>query len=159
MKVFLTVGSMLPFDRLVRAMDVWAKDHADSEIFAQVGETNLRPANIEYRTMLSPTEYRNHFSDCDLVVSHVGMGTVITAIELCKPLLMLPRRADFQEVTSNHQIATAKWLDGRPGVFLIYSEDDLGSAICKSLYSPQSLKIETGTRGKLIDKLCQFISD
>jgi UDP-N-acetylglucosamine transferase subunit ALG13 len=159
MKIFLTVGSMLPFDRLVRAVDKWAKDHFNAEVFAQIGETDLRPLNIEYCTMISPSAYRKHFSDCDLVVSHVGMGTIITAAELCKPLLMLPRRVDLQEVTSNHQIDTVKWLEGRPGVFIIYSENDLGDAIHKSIGSGQILNIEMGTRGKLIDKLCQFISD
>ena len=159
MKVFLTVGSMLPFDRLVRAMDIWAKERPDSQIFAQIGETSLRPVNIEYSAMISPSAYRKRFADCDLVVSHVGMGTVITALELSKPLVMLPRRADFQEVTSNHQIATAQWLEGRPGVHLVYSEDELGSAISKSIGSIGVSKIETGTREQLISALRQFISN
>jgi hypothetical protein len=72
---------------------------------------------------------------------------------------MLPRRVDLHEVTNNHQIDTMNWLEGRPGVFIIHSENDLGDAIHKSIGSGQILNIEMGTRGKLIDKLCQFISD
>jgi UDP-N-acetylglucosamine transferase subunit ALG13 len=159
MKIFLTVGSMLPFDRLVQAMDMWAKERPDVQIFAQIGETSLRPVNIDFSAMISPSEYRNCFIDCDVVVSHVGMGTVITAFELGKPLVMLPRRPDFQEVTSNHQIATAQWLEGRPGVRIAHSVDELDKAISESIGSVGVSKIETGTSKQLIGAIRQFISN
>lgn len=158
MKVFLTVGSMLPFDRLVSAMDAWAKAHPAAHVFAQIGETGLRPVNFEYRAMISPSEYRNHFAACDVVVSHVGMGTVITALECSRPLVLLPRRPELHEVTSNHQLATAKWLMGKPGVCIIDSEDKLSVAISESVGADMTLMIETGTRSKLVDALRQFIS-
>ncbi len=159
MKVFVTVGSMLPFDRLVCAMDAWAKEHSEAEVFAQVGETSLCPANMEYSAMISPSEYRDHFAACDVVVSHVGMGTIITASEFCKPLVMLPRRAELKELTNNHQFETAKWLEGRPGIRIIYSDGELAEAISKSIGSDGGSIVETGTRGKLINTLRQFISN
>lgn len=159
MRIFLTVGSMLPFDRLVRAMDTWAKEHPEAQIFAQIGETSLRPANMEYHAIISPSEYRDHFATCDLVVSHVGMGTVITAVECNKPLVMLPRQPELHEVTSNHQFATAKWLENRPGVRVVYSENELANAIFESVGSDGVSMIETGTQGKLIDALRQFVSN
>lgn len=159
MKIFVTVGSMLPFDRLVQAMDAWAYEHPEVRIFAQIGETSLRLANMEYHAMISPAEYRDHFATSDLVVSHVGMGTVITAFECGKPLVMLPRRPDLHEVTSNHQFATAKWLENRPGVRIVYSENELANAISESLGSDGVSMIETGTQGKLIDALRQFVAN
>jgi UDP-N-acetylglucosamine transferase subunit ALG13 len=158
MKVFLTVGSMLPFDRLVRTVDLWAKDYPDTLIYGQIGETSLRPVNIEFSAMVSPAEYRRRFAECDLVVSHVGMGTVITAFELNKPLVMLPRRADLQEVTSNHQIATAEWLEGRPGIHIVHSEHELAAAISRNLDSEGVSRIETGTRERLIEAIRLFIA-
>ena len=109
--------------------------------------------------MISPSEYRDQFATCDLVVSHVGMGTVITALECSKPLVMLPRRPDLHEVTSNHQFATAKWLKDSPGVCVVYSENELANAIFESLGSDGVSMIETGTQGKLIDALRQFVSN
>jgi len=157
MKVFMTVGSMLPFDRLVRAMDSWAKAHPEAQVFAQIGETRLRPMNMDYAPMISPAEYRRHFIDSDVVVSHVGMGTVISASEFCKPLVMLPRRAELKEHTNNHQFETAKWLEGRSGLDIVYSERELAGAIANSLGADLGSTIDTGTRGKLIDTLRQFI--
>lgn len=158
MKVFLTVGSMLPFDRLVRAVDEWAKLNCAATVFAQIGSTTLRPANIEFATMVNPDEYRRHCAECDLVISHVGMGTVITASELGKPLVMLARRPDRQEVTSNHQIATAQWLRGRPGIHIADTEEELPAVIAGSSGSVGATSLESGTRAQLISAIRQFIS-
>lgn len=159
MKVFVTVGSMLPFDRLVCAMDAWAKEHPEAQVHAQIGETSLRPANMEYYTMINPSDYRNHIAACDVVISHVGIGTIVAAMEYNKPLVMVPRQPELHEVTNNHQFATAKWLEDRPGIHIIYSDRELAEAISKSIGSDGGSIIETGTRGKLIDALRQFISN
>ena len=159
MKVFVTVGSMLPFDRLVNAMDIWAKEHPEARVHAQIGETSLRPAHMEYSSMISPSDYRDHIAACDVVVSHAGIGTVVAAMECNKPLVMVPRRLDLKEVSSNHQIATAKWLKNSLGVYIVYSENELAKAISDSVGSDGVSMIETETRGKLIDALRQFISN
>jgi UDP-N-acetylglucosamine transferase subunit ALG13 len=157
-KLFLTVGSMLPFDRLVKSMDLWAEENLEVEVFAQIGETSFQPIHFESRSMITPKEYREHFLACDAVISHVGMGTVITAFECNKPLIMLPRLPELHEVTSNHQIATARWLEGRSGVRIVYSEDELAGAIAESIGSQGVSQIESGTRVQLIGAIRQFIS-
>jgi UDP-N-acetylglucosamine transferase subunit ALG13 len=157
-KLFLTVGSMLPFDRLVKSIDLWAKENPEAKVFAQIGETSLQPKNLDYRSMITPGEYREHFLACDAVISHVGMGTVITAFECNKPLIMLPRLPELNEHTSNHQIATARWLEGRPGIRIVYTEDELAGAIAESVGSQGVSKIDSGTRVQLIGAILQFIS-
>lgn len=159
MNIFVTVGSMLPFDRLVKAMDAWAAENPKAQVFAQIGETALKPKNIEFAAMIGPAEYRERFASADLVVSHVGMGTVITAFECGKPVVMLPRSPELMEVTSNHQIATAKWLVGRSGIHIVSSENELADAIADSLGSQGVSKIETGTRERLIGAIREFISN
>jgi UDP-N-acetylglucosamine transferase subunit ALG13 len=85
------------------------------------------------------------------------MGTVITASETGKPLVMMPRRPELKEVTSNHQIATAKWLSGRPGLFLVWSEEELDASISKASSSDGVDSIDTGKRDSLVTALRQFI--
>ncbi len=153
----MTVGSMLPFDRLVAAIDTWAKDSPSSLVVGQIGDSALRPAHIDWREMLSPAEYKEQFTKADLVISHVGMGTIITAAELQKPLILLPRRAELHEVTSDHQMATARWLTGRLGVTVVNSENDLGAAIANAAQATGGPRIESGTRQQLIHSLRRFI--
>lgn len=158
MKIFLTVGSMLPFDRLVRAMDTFAASRPDVEVYAQIGETRMRPEHMASCNMMTPAQYRERFEQADVVVSHVGMGTVITAAELNKPLVMLARRMELHEVTSTHQQATARWLAGRPGVHVVEAESDLPAKIDEVAGSGGVGNIETGTRAALVRAVREFIA-
>ncbi|WP_323001170.1 glycosyltransferase [Denitromonas sp.] len=158
MKIFLTVGSMLPFDRLVKAMDRWAGTTPYAEVFGQIGETHYQPINFEFSKMISPSEYRSRLSSCDLVVSHAGMGTVITASEIGRPLIVLPRHPEWAEVTSNHQLATAKWLAKTPGVRVVDTEDDLASAIAEAQGSASIESQDKSARLQLITELKNFIN-
>ncbi|MEJ6006638.1 glycosyltransferase [Paucibacter sp. AS339] len=157
MKVFVTVGSMLPFDRLVKAMDAWAAQRPKDQFFAQIGADAFEPKHMPWSSMLSPSAYRERFEWCDLIVSHVGMGTVITASEMGRPLLMMPRRVALAEVTSNHQEATAQWLVKKAGVCIVENEADLLHRIEESAQMAGPGKLNQ-TSQPLIQGLNQFIS-
>ena len=106
--IFLTVGSQLAFDRLTKKVDEWAGDQSDIEIFAQIGITDFKPKNMEYSALLEPEEYINKLESAEIIISHAGMGTIITALEYHKPLLIMPRKANLSETRNDHQIPTAR---------------------------------------------------
>ena len=105
--IFVTVGEQLPFDRLISAIDTWAAD-SGAEVLAQIGNTQLRPNSIKYKKHLNPVEFKNAIMAAEVIVAHAGMGTIITALELEKPLLVMPRQASLGEHRNDHQFATAK---------------------------------------------------
>lgn len=108
--LFVTVGSQLPFDRLIIAVDEWAQQHSDCRVFAQIGFSRYRPNFMRYQATLSPSEYREALMKADLIVAHAGMGTIISALELGKPLLLMPRLAEKKEHRNDHQLATVTHL-------------------------------------------------
>jgi UDP-N-acetylglucosamine transferase subunit ALG13 len=133
--IFVTIGSMFPFDRLVRAMDEWAAGagaEAD-EIVAQIGAGTYRPAHMRWVTRLSRAEYDAAVARADLVVAHAGVGSVVTAGELGTPIVVMPRRHRLGEHTSDHQMETVGWLRGKPGVHVAETEADLAAAIAAAL--------------------------
>ena len=158
-RVFVTVGSMLPFDRLIAAVDTWARAHPDALVVAQTGDGAMIPTAMEYHTMLPPARYRQYCADADVIVSHVGMGTVITAAEVRRPLVALPRRRELGEVTSDHQLATANWVRKRQGVIVIDSEAELGKAIAEAHRSADLQKFAEVSQVQLVECLRAFISD
>lgn len=106
--IFVTVGNMDPFDRLIKAMDEWAgRQEQPIEILAQVGKGTYRPKNFEFTPFLTPSQYKDAFQRADLVVSHAGTGSIITALETDKPMLIMPKLASLGEQRNEHQLATA----------------------------------------------------
>lgn len=105
--IFVTVGEQLPFDRLVRTVDEWAAV-TGKEVFAQTGRSDWKPIHIAHKESLSPEEFKEKFLAAEVIIAHAGMGTIITALDLGKPILVMPRQTLLGEHRNDHQFATAK---------------------------------------------------
>lgn len=106
--IFVTVGAQMPFDRMVRAVDEWAAASGRKDVFAQIGPTDWRPRHIEWTAFLEPDQFRERVQNARVLVAHAGMGSILTALEAGKPILVMPRRGDLKETRNDHQVATAK---------------------------------------------------
>ncbi|HEY8607984.1 MAG TPA: glycosyltransferase [Noviherbaspirillum sp.] len=122
--IFLTVGTQLPFDRLVAAVDEWAAT-GGVPVFAQTAAGKYRPRHCEHADYVPPSLADDLFRKADLIVSHAGMGSILTALKYRKRILILPRKAALGEHRNEHQLATARWLGRKPGVFVAHETDDV----------------------------------
>lgn len=134
--IFASVGSMLPFERLVRAVDDWAHANPLQDVFIQIGDTEYEPKHAPFARMIAMTEYRQRLRDCDLFVAHVGMGSILQALEDRKQTLMLPRHQEWGEHTTNHQIHTAERFGHLPGLKVVDTVEDLHREMCTLLEVP-----------------------
>lgn len=123
--IFVTVGTQLPFDRLLAAVDAFALRHPDVAVLAQVGETRQPPRHVDWVPFLSAAACEQAVREAELVVAHAGMGSVLAALAARKPLVVMPRRADLGEHRNEHQAATAKWLAGRAGVRVAWDASEV----------------------------------
>ena len=139
--IFVTIGSMFPFDRLIRVMDAWALANPGQDVLAQIGDGSYEPKHMKFVRRLSQTEFGTTVARAALIVSHAGMGTVITAGREGRPMVLLPRLQEWGEHTTDHQIATANWLGGKPGIHVAATDADLPAAIVAGLADQ-----DTGTR-------------
>ena len=125
MNVFVTVGAQMPFDRLIMAVDAWAANHTGMHIYAQIGETSYRPEHIEYATLLEPPEFKQRVLWADVLVAHAGMGSILTALQYGKPLLVMPRQGKLKETRNDHQLATALRIKAMTKVAVAMDEDEM----------------------------------
>lgn len=123
--IFLTVGTQLPFDRLVKTVDRWAGAAPGREVVGQIGPSALRPQHLRYSEFLAPAECRVHMHAAEAIVAHAGMGTILSALEIGKPVLVLPRRAALGEHRNDHQLATAERFAEMGTVEVAYDEQEL----------------------------------
>lgn len=124
---------MMPFDRLIQVMDRWAEVHPEHDAFAQIGRGRCIPAYMRWTRMLSPVEFRATVGACSVVVAHAGMGSFFISMEMIKPIIMLPRRASSNEVTTDHQVSSVRWLREKPGIYVAMSDDELPQVLDEAL--------------------------
>ncbi len=125
--IFVTVGAQMPFDRLTSCVDRWAASCGSGDVFAQIGNTDWRPAHMDWTAMLDPSEYRQRLFEADAVITHAGMGTILTALEFAKPMVVMPRRGDLRETRNDHQVGTARALAADGRVTVAWDEHELAA--------------------------------
>ena len=126
MNVFVTVGTQLPFERLIRAVERWAIDEQLVEtVFTQCGPTTTPPKLLRWAKFIDVACCLEETAKADLVVGHAGMGTILTALELGKPIIVLPREAARQEHRNNHQIDMAHRLTHLHNLQIAWSDAEL----------------------------------
>lgn len=128
--IFATVGTQLPFGRLIAALDALALD-LEEEIIAQTGPWDGVAGNLETHAALSPAEFEDLFTRARVVVAHAGIGTILSAKRYRCPLILLPRRADLGEHRNDHQMATARQVEALPGLFVAWQVEDLRALLTR----------------------------
>jgi len=111
--IFVTVGTQLHFDRLVKAVDDWASLGDAEEVFAQIGPSSYQAKYIKTKQFITPQEFRQYAQQARIIISHAGMGSILTALEFGKRIAVMPRRGDLGEHRNDHQIATARYFGGQ----------------------------------------------
>lgn len=157
MRIFVTVGAQMPFDRLIGAIDAWAGEHPEHEVLAQIGESALAPVHVRHSRFMAPAELERAYDDADAIVGHAGIGTIFAALERRKPIVIVPRRAALRETRNDHQVATAKRFASQPGVLVAWDETELAarmSSVSRPLAAPGLRKV---ARGGLVRAIREFI--
>jgi UDP-N-acetylglucosamine transferase subunit ALG13 len=81
------------------------------DVVAQIGRGSYRPTNLKVIDYCSPSDFANIVAESRVVVTHAGIGTIAQALELAKPVIVIPRRAELGECSDNHQWTTAGQLE------------------------------------------------
>ena len=158
--IFVSVGTQLPFDRLIRAVDQWAAATGRTDVFAQIGPGKYRPDHVEWRQFVEPAEFQRRVQACDVLVAHAGMGSILTALAAGKPLLVLPRRAALGEHRNDHQLATAERFAARGLVHAARDEQDLREQLDRiDDLRPAGERISPFAEERLLERLRRFVAE
>ena len=106
--IFLTVGTQIPFDRLVRTVDRAVDEGIIKEqVYAQIGNSSYKPRYFKSTQFLNKQEFDDSLHRCSSIISHAGMGSIILALDNNKPMLVMARLKKFGEAVNDHQVALA----------------------------------------------------
>jgi UDP-N-acetylglucosamine transferase subunit ALG13 len=158
--IFVTTGTQEPFDRLIKAIDGIAHRRPDIRIVAQVAKSQYQVKNVGVHEFLTPVEFNAYFNDARLIVSHAGMGTIISALVQEKPILVFPRLARHGEHRNDHQLATARAFEKLQYVHAAYSEEELEAKLLTLISGESNClhKIGKTASQELISSLQNYIA-
>ncbi len=156
--IFVTVGTQLPFDRLIEAIDTMAP-RLGRPVFAQTSDSRYEPRNIEWKPFIRPLEVDRFFGEAEVIVAHAGIGTILTAQRLGKPVIVFPRRASLGEHRNEHQLATVSQLEGRRGIYVARDAETLEALLTgEPLVAPEPGGAGNPARERLAQHLDSIIS-
>lgn len=155
--IFVTVGHQMPFDRLIRGVDEWAGRTGRSDVFAQIGSAEYIPRHIEHADKIGPEEFRRRMSEANAVVAHAGMGSILTALELGVPILVMPRLGRLKETRNDHQVATAERFKSMGRIEVAMDETELSDALDKLTDLSGAATISPEAQPELLDAVRGFI--
>jgi UDP-N-acetylglucosamine transferase subunit ALG13 len=157
--IFVTVGSQMPFDRLIAAVDEWAGRNPGCDVFAQIAASALQPRHMRYTNFMTPEDYTRALQDAQLIVGHAGMGTIITALEMGKQLLVMPRLGNLHETRNDHQVATARHFAAQGRVIVADDELALPGKLDYTMTLHGSEPIETQASPRLLATIREFLEE
>jgi UDP-N-acetylglucosamine transferase subunit ALG13 len=122
--IFVAVGTQFPFDRLIRAVDEWATQHNVAGM-AQIAGGEYLPQHLQWERFMTTAVFNQHLQAADLIISHAGMGNIITALENRKPIIVMNRQHALGEHRNDHQLDGLAWMGKLPGVYTASTQDEL----------------------------------
>jgi UDP-N-acetylglucosamine transferase subunit ALG13 len=148
----------MAFSRLVMAVDNWASTAYDEPIFAQTGVSSYVPKHMQSAPFITPQEFRRYAQQAKVIISHAGMGAILTALEFGKPIIVMPRRHDLGEHRSDHQIATAKYFGDQGRVTVAWDCQELQKLLARQWAKGGFEPISPVASPVLIATIREFIS-
>jgi UDP-N-acetylglucosamine transferase subunit ALG13 len=154
LRMFVTVGAQMPFDRLIEVVEAVVEDR-EIEVFAQTG-VDGRAGALEGRQLVPPAEFQERYAWADLVVAHAGTGSILAALEVGKPIAVMARRAARRETRNDHQVATAARFQARFGVPVFDDANELAAILDERRF--RSVRVSPDAEPRLIETLQRFIA-
>jgi UDP-N-acetylglucosamine--N-acetylmuramyl-(pentapeptide) pyrophosphoryl-undecaprenol N-acetylglucosamine transferase len=95
---------------------------ADTDVLWQVGSTDASGLDLSFHRTLPASQLTSAMAESDVVITHAGIGSAISALNAGKRPVFVPRRKQFREHVDDHQVLIATELARRGLVFNVEAE-------------------------------------
>ena len=154
--IFVTLGTQkFQMNRLVKAADELALVLSE-DIYIQKGHSDYVPKNCAYADFMDADEYNKKIAECSILITHAGVGTIITGINCGKPIIVVPRKNRYAEHVDDHQSQIAKAFSSKGCVLCCEEVSELKDYIDKARtfdFKPYELR-----GGNIEETIMRFIN-
>lgn len=152
--VFVTLGTQdKSFKRLLEDINECIdKKIIKDKVVVQAGYTKYDSKNMEIFDLLDKDDFDKYISECDLLITHGGVGSILTGLKNNKKVIACPRLFKYNEHMNNHQEQIVDKFSNL-GYILAYNEGDNLSEIIQNAkkFKPKKYVSNTNKMIKLIE--------
>ena len=154
--ILVTLGTQdKTFVRLLDEIDkLINKGIIQDKVIVQAGFTKYSSDNMEIFDLISQDEFNNLMSKADLVITHGGVGNIISALEKNKKVIAVPRLAKYGEHINDHQTQIIAKFNALGYIIGLQDVDELDRAIKEvKKFKPQKFVHDNSKMLSLVSKL------
>ena len=124
--IFVVLGTQkFQLNRLLMQLDEEIeKGLIRDEVYAQIGNSDYEPKHFGYEKFMDKADFEAKIKNADLIIAHSGVGTIMTAINSGRPVIVYPQLAKYREHVDNHQLDIANAF-AKNRYVLCYKENEL----------------------------------
>lgn len=125
--IFVALGTQkFQFNRLLQMVDqLIGEGKIDEPVFAQVGNSDYEPKNYKYASFLDKSEFEEKIRNCDVLITHSGVATIIAGLKNSKKVIVVPRLSKYGEHVDNHQVQIAQSFSKQNYVMMYEESNEL----------------------------------
>ena len=129
--IFIALGTQkFQLNRLLLKVDNLIEEGIIEEpVFAQRGYSTYIPRNFETDSLMSQKKFDRLVNECDMLITHCGVGTILIGVNLKKHIIVYPRLAKYGEHVDDHQVEIAEAFESMGIVTYCREHDSLEEKI------------------------------
>lgn len=156
--IFVTLGTQdKPFERFLKLIEKHIKNgDIKDKVVVQAGYTKFSSDKMEIIDYVPTDKFNKLISECDLLITHGGIGNILMGLKCEKKIIAMARLAKYGEHTNDHQLQIVDNFYEN-GYILKVENDDLESVLKKiKKFVPKKLEFNNEN---FIEKLCDYIDN
>lgn len=151
--IFVTLGTQdKSFERLLKDIQKQIDlENIKEKVVVQAGFTKFDSKDMEIFDLISMDEFDRLMNECDLLITHGGVGSIISGLKKNKKVIAVARLAKYKEHMNDHQKQIVDNFS-EAGYILKYDEnDDLKEILDKiKTFKPKKYVSNTDNMIKLV---------
>ena len=130
----------------------------DEEVIVQAGYTKFQSSKMRILDLVSREQLEQFQNEANLIITHGGVGSIISSIERGKKVIAIPRLHEYEEHVNNHQIEIVRNFNEKGYIIGIEKVEDLKYALEKiKNFKPVKYEINNRLMLKTIEEFIDKI--
>ncbi len=152
--IFVTLGTQdKNFDRLLVAIDrEIKKGNIKGKVIVQAGITDFHSDDMEIFDLIPKDEFENLMKKCDLLITHGGVGSILTGLSHGKKVIAAARLSKYKEHINDHQVQIVQDFAKKGYILELSDFSKLDEVLEKSKkFKPKKYKSNTMNMIKMLE--------